>query len=209
MFDLDGTVTDSRIGIINSYMFALSKMSITENEPDIITEFIGRPLHVYFAERHMMKDKDLVTAVKFYREYYTVKGIFENMLYEGIKELLVMLKDSGLKTYLVTGKPLVFAKRILEHFGIEKYFINSYGSGMGTVNLNKVELIGEYLRNENADPSKSLMIGDRKEDILGAKSNGVFSAGVTYGFGKPNEILNAEPDIVFNQVSEMRSFFQK
>jgi phosphoglycolate phosphatase len=207
MFDLDGTVTDSRSGIINSYMYALSTLNLKEKEPYNITEFIGRPLHVYFAEKHMLKDEDLGNAVNLYRKYYTDKGIFENMLYEGIRELLAVLKDTGLKIYLVTGKPLIFAKRILEHFEIEKYFINVYGSGMGTVNSNKVELIGEYLQTEKADPAKSLMIGDRKEDIFGAKSCGVLSGGVTYGFGSSNEINNAEPDIVFNSVNEMRDFF--
>jgi phosphoglycolate phosphatase len=207
LFDLDGTVTDSSRGIINSYLYAVDKLDLTENDPDTITEFIGRPLHVYFAERHMVKDKDLDKAVNLYREYYSDKGIFENFLYEGIRELLVVLKDTGLKTYLVTGKPLIFAKRILEHFGIVKYFINAYGSGMGTVNSNKIELISEYLRNEIADPARSMMIGDRKEDILGAKSCGVFSAGVTYGFGSSNEIINAEPDIVFNSVNEIHGFF--
>jgi phosphoglycolate phosphatase len=208
MFDLDGTLTDSGSGIINSYMYALNILNLKEKEPAKITEFIGRPLHVYFAEKHMLKDEDLGNAVNLYREYYTDKGIFENMLYDGIKELLAVLKDNGLKIYLVTGKPIRFAKRILEHFGIEKYFINAYGSGMGTVNSNKVELIGEYLRNEKADPAKSLMIGDRKEDILGAKSCGVLSGGVTYGFGSSNEINNAKPDIVFNSVNEIHGFFR-
>lgn len=202
MLDLDGTVTDSRSGIINSYMYALTALNLKEKEPYNITEFIGRPLHVYFAEKHMLKDEDLANAVNLYREYYTDKGIFENFLYEGIRELLAMLRDTGLKTFLVTGKPIIFAKRILEHFGIEKYFINVYGSQMGTVNSNKVELIGEYLQIEKADPAKSLMIGDRKEDILGAKSCGVLSGGVTYGFGSSNEINNAEPDI------EIHGFFR-
>lgn len=207
MFDLDGTVTNSEKGIVNSYLYALCELNLTEPEPAKISQYIGRPLHTYFAERHLIPNEALSRAVQLYRVYYSAKGIFENTLYDGIEELLVILGNSGKKIFLVTGKPEVFVRTILQHFKIEKYFRNVYGSDLGTVNSSKQSLINEFLINEKALAEKSLMIGDRKEDIHGAKCCGVFTAGVTYGFGDEKEISEANPDIIFRDVLEMIRYF--
>jgi phosphoglycolate phosphatase len=125
---------------------------------------------MYFLERHKLENDTLEKAVNLYREYYSVKGIYENKMYEGIPELLNYLIDRNKQLYIVTGKPLVYLKEILRYFGLEKYFINLYGSGSGIINNSKEELIFKMLK-ENKPISAAGNDGDTKFDILGQRVN--------------------------------------
>ena len=118
-FDLDGTLTQSEFGIINSVIYALNKMGVEVGDRELVKRFIGPPLLVSFKEFYKMSDEDAEKAASLYRECYNAGEIFNAPLFDGIEELLKKLTEAGIKLYVVTSKPEVFAKRILEHYGIK------------------------------------------------------------------------------------------
>lgn len=202
-FDLDGTLSDPKEGLTNSYLHALTKLGLTEEDKECIPYYFGAPLHQYFVEKHSMSNELIPTAVEHFREYYSVKGLYENLLYEGISEMLDKINMSGRTIYLVTVKPSVFAKQILEHFEIDKYFYGIYGSDLSSSNKSKEELIKSAISNENISCESCVMVGDRHHDVLGAKHNKISSIAVTYGFGSQDELNECKPDHMVNSVAEL------
>jgi len=202
-FDLDGTLSDPKEGITNSYLYALNKLGFIETEKEDIPYYFGAPLHEYFTKKHHLKDSELESAIKLYREYYSQKGLYENIIYNGIPELLNALQLNGRTIYLVTVKPAKFAKIILKYFNIEKYFCDVYGSDLSGFNQTKEYLIKTLLENEKIDSDQCVMVGDRKHDIIGAKLNQVSSIAVTYGYGGINELKECNPDHIINSVNEL------
>lgn len=192
LFDLDGTLTDSGLGITNSVAYSLKKYGIEVADRTELYKFIGPPLKESFAEYYGFSAEEAGKAVEYYREYYVDKGIFENTVYEGIEELLKEIRDSGRRAIVATSKPEVFAKRILEHFGLAKYFAYIAGAAMDETRVKKDEVISYVLKScEIPDRSKVLMVGDREHDILGAKKMGIDSLGVLFGYGDYDELKRA------------------
>lgn len=204
LFDLDGTLTDSGLGITNSVMHALGRFGINVTDRSELYRFIGPPLRTSFKEFYGFDSRRAETAVEHYREYYADKGIFENEVYSGIPELLKHLTAEGKKTALATSKPEKFALRILEHFGLTEYFSAVAGASMSETRTEKDELISLALSRLGVkDKSKAIMVGDRKFDILGAKANGISSAGVLYGFGSREELADAGADFIAETPQEL------
>ncbi len=193
LFDLDGTLTNPGQGITNSVEYALNKYGISvENKKDLY-KFIGPPLIESFKEFYGFSPEQATEAVKYYREYYTQKGINENELYNGIRELLEVLKKSGKKLAVATSKPEEFAHRVLESFEIDKYFDFIGGASMDEVTRSTKNQVLEYTL-ENISPTsldKVIMIGDRCFDINGAKAFGIDSIGVLFGYGSKKELTTA------------------
>lgn len=204
LFDLDGTVTDSALGITNSVTHALNKYGITVNDRSELNRFVGPPLHDSFKDFYGFSSEDANKAVEYYREYYVDKGIFENIVYDGCEELFQALKENGRTLILATSKPEVFAKQILEYFDLAKYFTYIAGSNLDGTRTKKDEVIKYALESCNImDLTKSIMIGDREYDILGAKKVGVDSIGVLYGYGDRNELEKADADYIVESVGEI------
>ncbi|MCF3109161.1 HAD family hydrolase [Niabella sp. CC-SYL272] len=201
-FDLDGTLTDSGTGIINSVLYALEKMAIEEPHPDELSRFIGPPLHHTFSTRYALTDKDTDRAVRFYREYFSEKGWAENQVYSGISIMLNGLAKKY-RLFVVTSKPEVFARRIVTHFDLEPFFEQVTGSRLDNTLTDKTELIRYTLSLHQLDPEKTLMVGDRKYDIIGAKNNRVATAGVLYGYGTEAELLEHGPDHLLMTVEDL------
>lgn len=184
----------------------MNKFNIKENNPESLSGFIGNPLQDCFTNKYGLIDRDLELAITYYREYFSEKGAYENVIYPGVTGLLSYLKSSGKNVYIVTTKAKQFAVKILEHFKISEYFKNVYGSDLlfySSINKEKGELIREAIINEKLLNSESIMIGDRKFDINGAKNNGIKTVAVTYGFGSIEELEEAEPDFIVNSVDEL------
>ena len=206
LFDLDGTLSDPKEGIINSYKYALKKLNIDEENPDSLTEFIGTSLQNCFTNKYGLKDNELSSAIIYYREYFSEKGAYENKLYDGVEELLQTLHSKNKKLFVVTTKAKVFAERIIRHFNISQYFENVYGSElkrMSDINKEKKEHICDALKNEKLKAGETIMVGDRKFDITGAKENGIKSIAVTYGFGSLEELNKAQPDYSVSTIQEL------
>ena len=188
LFDLDGTLTDPKIGITQSVHYALRKMGIKNVDVESLTRFIGPPLKESFKKYYGFDDEQTDLGIRYYREYFSETGIYENTLYLGIDGLLKALAKKGLRQIIATTKPTVYAKRICDHFVISRYFIDIKGSELDGTLSDKGELIGHILRKHGVDNEKALMIGDREHDIIGARSNAVKSVGVGYGYGGRREL---------------------
>jgi phosphoglycolate phosphatase len=189
MFDLDGTLTDPKVGITASVQHALRKFGIEVSDRDTLVPFIGPPLIESFERYYGFSHEQAIEAVAGYREYFSVTGLLENELYPGIPELLARLHERGIALAVATSKPTVFAEQIVEHFGIAPYFEVIVGSNLDHTRVAKAEVI-EYLRAEHVpfQTEQIVMVGDREHDIFGAKAHGLSAIGVAYGYGTSAEL---------------------
>lgn len=204
LFDLDGTVTDPGLGITNSVIYSLEKFNIKVEDRTSLYRFIGPPLRESYAKYYHFSDEDIDRAVVYYREYYSEKGIFENVLYDGMEDVLDQIKRSGRRIILATSKPEPFAIKILEHFQIDRYFDFVAGSNMDETRVQKAEVIAYALGAcEITDLSSVVMVGDREHDIVGAKKAGLDSIGVLYGYGGLEELQNAGATYIVEQAADV------
>lgn len=193
LFDLDGTLTESGIGITRSVAYALRKQGIEETDQKKLDRFVGPPLIGAFMAFYGFTREQAVQAVEDYREYYAVTGIFENRVYDGVEELLRRLKAAGKCCVLATSKPEHFARKILDHFGLSQYFSCMTGATMDETRTGKAEVIACALERLGKNGT-AVMVGDREHDILGAKAHGLDSIGVLYGYGSREELEAAGAD---------------
>ncbi|MCZ6674616.1 MAG: HAD family hydrolase, partial [Verrucomicrobia bacterium] len=201
--DLDGTLTDPKAGITGFIQHALEKLDQPVPDKDELTWCIGPPLYDSFLEL-LENDADAAEkAMGFYRDRFETVGMFENELYAGIPDCLRQLKEAGISLFVATSKPHFYAKKIAEHFGISHFFNHIHGSEMSGERVNKVELIKYIIETESLDPSKTIMIGDRKHDILGAKRFGIRTIGVLYGYGSKEELIEAGTDELVKSAGEI------
>ena len=204
LFDLDGTLTDPGLGITNSVMYALRKFGINVSDRSQLYPFIGPPLRDSFRVYYGFSDEQCERAVRYYREYFKKSGMFENEVYDGICELLTRLKVSGRTLVVATSKPEVFALEILRHFDLYKYFDFVAGATLNDVRNQKADIIKYALETLNITEKKStIMIGDRKHDIIGAKETGLDSIGVLYGYGTYDELKNAGATYIANTTADI------
>lgn len=209
LFDLDGTLTNPKEGITRSVQYALRFFGIEEENLDKLEPYIGPPLYAGFMENHGFTREDAETAVWKYREYFEKQGIWENERYDGILELLKELKEQGKILVMATSKPENFAKMIAEHFGMEPYFTVIAGSMYEGGRTDKAEVIRYALDLAGiTDLRDVVMVGDRKHDIEGAKTCGVDSVGVLYGFGNREELERAGADWIVETVDELRELLK-
>lgn len=205
LFDLDGTLTDSSPGIINSIIYALDKYGINVEDTGILRKFLGPPLHESFKEHFGFDDEKAMEVVHYYREYFSTRGLLENEVYDGIPELLQSLDDNGKRLIVATSKPQEFTDRIMQHFDLEKYFEFVAGSNMDGTRSKKADVI-EYALNKCkiTDKTKVVMVGDRKHDIIGAKAVGIDSIGVEYGYGDYDELKSAGATHIAKTVNDLK-----
>lgn len=210
LFDLDGTLTDPKIGITTCVQYALASFGIEEPDLDKLTPFIGPPLRDSFMRFYDLTAEQAEEAVAKYRERFQDVGIFENEVYEGIPQMLRTLQSKGLYLAVASSKPQVYVERILEHFDLKKYFKVIVGSELDGTRENKDEVVQEALNRLFAykpiQRDQVYMIGDRCFDIEGAKARGVESVGVTYGFGDMEELKAAKADYIVRSVAELEKF---
>lgn len=206
LFDLDGTMADTVVGIIKSTRFALAKFGISEESDEKLTSFIGASLLVFFKEQYSLSETDARRAVDFYRERYTETGIFETSIYPGIRALLNELKETGKRLIVATLKPTVYAERILSHFELRNSFDHVFGPALGETELTKTEIIRRALTKVSDIPTGSIiMVGDRSHDVAGARENGIDSVAVSYGYGAREELQQADPTYIAGSVEELRA----
>jgi phosphoglycolate phosphatase len=190
-FDLDGTLTDPKPGITRSIQYALQKLDHpTIPTEDELTWCIGPPLRASFVSL-LGADHSADHAVSFYRERFSDVGLYENGVYDGIGDVLTTLCTSGHRLFVATSKPHVFAERIIDHFGLRHHFERVFGSELDGTRVDKSHLLEYALKQAAVDPAKTLMIGDRSHDMVGAKNNGMQRIGVLYGYGSRDELLQA------------------
>lgn len=188
-FDLDGTLTDPKIGITRSIQYALEKLGAESPTTDELTWCIGPPLLENFEK---LLDADRAPeAVTLYRERFATVGLYENSPYPGIHDLLTRLRDRRTRLVVASSKPEVFVRRILEHFGLIEFFGDVFGSELDGTRTDKTELLRHALDRTGIDPKQAVMVGDRRHDIIGAHNNQISSIGALYGYGSREELENA------------------
>ncbi len=211
LFDLDGTLTDPKLGITSSVQYALRALGIEEPSLDRLEPFIGPPLADSFREFYGLEGERLATAIDKYRERFATQGIFENEIYPGIPQMLADLKAKDKLLAIASSKPTLFVEQILEHFEIGKYFDHVVGSNMDGTRGTKEEVVEETLRQmltvEMTPAQKRdtvVMVGDRKFDIEGARAHGITSVGVLFGYAPEGELEEAGADYIVNSVRSLQ-----
>jgi len=196
LFDLDGTLTDPKVGITRSIQYALKILCRPVPAVDDLLWCIGPPL-LESLGKLLSPDAGLAeTALSFYRERFRTVGKFENEVYPGIPEILDALSAQEVNLFVATSKPVVFARDIIAHFDLSSFFKRVYGSELNGDLTDKGALISHILRNERIAAGRTLMVGDRSYDIIAAKKHGIRSLGVAYGYGGQKELIEAGADFI-------------
>ena len=208
LFDFDGTLFDTGPGVINCVKYALERLGIHETNNFKLRKFMGPPLYDMFRELYGFDDAHGHEAVRLYRERYQPTGIWECTPYPGMVELLKKLRDSGFLLAVATGKPTPSALLILEHYEMDSLFDFVCGSEFDGTRSKKSEVVSAVLnRFRMTDhPEQALMIGDRKYDVIGAKTLGVDCLGVRYGYGEPGELESAGAIAIVDSISDLEQY---
>ena len=202
--DLDGTLTDPSTGITRAVMYALERFGIHEEDPAKLYPFIGPPLYDSFMRCYGFDLPTAYKAIEYFQEYYSRQGMYENVPYSGIRELLYAWQSEGRKLVLATSQPEVFAVRILERFGMADAFTLMAGGDVAETRVEKKMVIDYAMNRLGLEDSRGcLMIGDRKFDVLGAAEHGIPTLGVLYGFGSKEELSQAGASWLAEDVSEL------
>ncbi len=202
LFDLDGTLTDSARGIKNCIKYSCERMNLTIPSEEVLDTFLGPPLAEKYAEVFNLSKENAQKAVDIYRERFAPIGLFENDVYDGVTEMLEMLKNAGCILGVATSKPEIYAKKILDHFDLTKYFDVLVGSDLVGGKHDKTDVLKEALL-KMQPTEKAIMVGDRCFDIESARILGVYSLAVTYGYGTDEEIRESKPDFAVNTPLEI------
>ncbi len=204
LFDLDGTLTDSREGITKSVQYALDQVGIYEPDLTSLEHFIGPPLYDEFMRCYGFSPEVAKTAVAAYRERYNDIGWKENLLFDGIPVVLKALKDAGRKLGVASSKPKVFVERILNLFDIAQYFDVVSGATLDGRISTKAQVLDCALNGLGVtDKAQAVLVGDRMHDVEGAKAHGIDCVGVTFGFGGRQELAEAGAAHIVDTMGEL------
>jgi len=206
LVDLDGTLTDPAQGVVGCFRLALEALGRSAPPAAELTWIIGPPLRGSFAEA-LNGDGDPEEALKIYRSRYSTEGLFEALVYEGVNDALAELSAAGARLVLCTAKPLVYAQRILTHFGLERHFEGIYGDELGGRFQDKANLIAHILEREELEADDCCMWGDRKHDVLAASRHGIPTIGALWGYGGAAELRAAGAAALCASPSDVPSTF--
>ncbi len=205
IFDLDGTLSDSREGIYNAYYYTANKLKLELPDEDTMATLIGPSLQRGFSDVFGLSGDKVDQAVQAFREYYGTKGLFENRLYDGIWELLRDLDRAGALNYVATAKYEVYASRVLNHFQILPFFRDIAGADYNGNHADKLSLVLTLLqRNAIRDLNDTVFVGDTRYDLEAASELDIESIGVSYGFTPIGEIEKLNPDFIARNIKELR-----
>lgn len=204
LFDLDGTLSDPRSGIVRCMKHALGKLQAPCPPDEVLASFIGPPLRGTFATLLETSDRALIErALALYREEYGDTGLFENQLYAGVTQMLDDTRGFASAAFVATLKPKLYADRIVRRLGLERYFAGVYGPELEGRFDDKADLLAHLLAAERVSPEDAVMIGDRAGDIAGARANRIRSIGVLWGYGSQAELTDAGADDLCGSPAEL------
>jgi phosphoglycolate phosphatase len=203
-FDLDGTITDSSLGITNAIIYARKKWGMAPGTNADYYKFIGPPMPESYEQFWGMSHGDALAFLADYREYFSTVGLFENQVYPGMLELFQALKAAGRHLYIATTKPTEFSQRIAEKFGFSQYFDIISGAGMTDQN-SKYQVIENARRTCSVPMESAVMVGDKLHDVEGAHAHSIPCIGVTYGFGGREELTEAGADYIVDTVDQLKA----
>lgn len=190
LFDLDGTITQPASGIIGSFRYALQELGAVAPPQEELGWVIGPALRESF-EKFLGSKEKAEQAVGFYRKNYGDKGIFDAYVFDGIPEALTTLQKLGYQLFVCTAKPHIFARRVIEHFQLDRYFSGIYGPELDGRMDDKAELLAHIIHENQLKTDSCCLIGDRLYDAIAARKNGVLPIGALWGFGSLQELEEA------------------
>ena len=199
LFDLDGTLVDPAGGITGGIEYALGVMNLPVPESKVLHGMIGPKLADALVSMGGVPAGEVERVIAIYRQWYLEQGMAMSVVYPGIKELLIQLKADGVALAVATQKPEPLAKTLLAHHGIADFFDVIRGShadetlmpGDPGYRPGKAEIIAAALRDLATYPKgtdSAVMVGDRHQDVYGARSNGLACIGVSWGFAAAGEL---------------------
>lgn len=192
LFDLDGTLTDPREGITRSLAYALERMGVDPPALDDLVFAIGPPLRATLAQLLGTDSPAAVErAIALYRERFAEVGLFENRPYDGIAQALASLQAAGVRLFVATSKPTVYARRIVERFGLARHFVEVHGCELDGTREDKRDLLAHVLPRHELDARRTVMIGDRGADMRAARHHAVHALGALWGYGSETELREA------------------
>lgn len=203
IFDFDGTIADTREGVFDSIIYALTSFGYEVPDENRLNAFLGPPLHASFKETTGCDDETAVKLTAKYRELYTDNAMYRVKLFDGIEEMLKALKEKGIKLGIASSKPQKFFNDLLKHLKISEYFDVVCGASMDTKENTKQAIIARAMKELSAEKDRTLMVGDRVFDIDGAKQNGIKSAGVVFGFDYTEELKTAGADFIVKTTKQL------
>jgi phosphoglycolate phosphatase len=205
LFDLDGTLVDSSQTISASIKFALDSMDVDAANRAPVEAVIGASLFDIFRNEFDLTDTQAYVAIDLYREHYDSLNQAGTFVYDHIRDVLPRLREAGFRLFIATVKPTQIAEKVLSDLELRHWFDGVAGSSMDSERRDKSSIIAHALRKFDLDPLRSMMIGDRNQDITGARENGLFSMAVTYGFGSREELHSVRPDHTVDGSEEIAS----
>lgn len=203
LFDLDGTLTDPVEGITGSVRHALTQLCHPVPPQEVLNRFIGPPLNQIFEEVCGFGKEKTEEAIGHFRLHFAKHGIYQNVPYKGMAQLLAKLKTQGRHLHIATTKPLPLAQQVLDMFNMAQYFDILAGSSLEHAGRPKSEVVEEVLQRGKIDPRKAVMVGDRVYDVVGAHNNALPCVGVLFGYGGMDELKNAKADYIASTVKEL------
>lgn len=207
LFDLDGTLTDSGLGITRAVQYALGQMGYEVPPRESLFKFIGPPLHRSFQMFYGMDEETSVEAVRLFRVYYNeMGGILENEVYGGVRDMLERLSKAGVRRMVATSKPEPAAIRVMHHFGLDVFVPEIIGGRDDASRNTKGKVIAYALREYGVDPKNVIMVGDREHDVHGAAENSIPAIGVTWGYGSREELESAGAAVVLDTPEEVTEY---
>ena len=206
LFDLDGTIHDSRESIFSSLRHAYRTLGLEVPDDALLNRYLGPPLLDGFMENAGLDKERAAEACRIFRAYYRAGAMYECTPYDGILPLLAHLKQEGIPAGIASCKLDPFVKAIAEKRGYLPYFAAAVGASEDGSISTKAEVIGLALSTLHLAPENVLMVGDRKDDILGAKEAGTASGGALWGFSLPGELKEAGADHLFTTPKELEKF---
>lgn len=203
IFDFDGTLFDTGVGITSCIKIALDEMNLPQLSQEDLESFIGPSLYDSFKNKCGLEGETVEIAIKTFRKYYHTEGIYQSYMYDGMKELLENLKATGIKVAIASSKPQIMIEKLLEKYNLFPLFDNIIGSNGAERSSDKTKAIANSVRALGFDKSDCIMIGDRKFDINSAKEVGIDSVYALYGYGCKEEMEECGPDYSVDSVDEL------
>ena len=201
IFDLDGTLTDSGDGIINSVEMSLRHFGLPVPNRETLRLFVGPPLRDMFIEYGVPEDR-VEEAIDVYRSRYNTIGKFENCPYPGIPELLEKLQILGYSLLVATSKPETTAIEIMDKFQLSQYIDEICGATADGSRDEKSKVIA-YLLSKIPNFKSFLMIGDTSFDVIGAAAHGIPTIGVSWGYGDVTSMIDAGAIAIVHTADEL------
>ncbi|CAL8972864.1 5'-nucleotidase [Cellulomonas sp. T2.31MG-18] len=205
LLDLDGTLTDSAPGIVASAQAAYADLELPTPDAATLRTFVGPPIAGSFLA-HGVPPERVAEAIAAYRRYFRAGGMYDNAVFEGVPEALRGLRAAGARLVVATSKPTVFARPIVEHFGLAELLDGVFGAPPDDLPSSKATVIAEALASlgpDGYDPATTLMVGDREHDVIGARAHGIDTLGVAWGYAVPGELLGAGAVAVLHRPAEL------